>query len=236
MPNFANLDNVQHKNLRVITSHGAAYGDAIMSALTFPDEFQHLLSTYPIVFTPTADGSSYNALALFGFEHGENLFLGPDGWDGDVIPLSVRRQPFLIGKNGDQLSVSVDLDSPRVSSTEGEPVFLSYGGASEYMEQITSMLRTLHEGAAFAEGFFAALKELDLIESLVINVELDDGSEHSLNGFYTIHEEKLGQLPGSDLERLSRAGYLQPAYMAIGSLSQFRSLIARRNRQHAAGR
>jgi hypothetical protein len=234
MPRFAILDNVQHKNLRVIAAHGADYGDAIMSALTFPDEFRHLLSTYPIVFAPSADGGSYDALALFGFEPGENLFLRPDGWEGDVIPLSIKRQPFLIAENGDELSVSVDLEHPRVSMTEGEPVFLTYGGMSEYMEQVTSVLRTLHDGVAFARGFFAALKELDLIEPLAVDVALDDGGRR-LDGLYTVHDEKLAALTGDQFTALARAGYLEPAYMAIASLSQFRGLIARRNRKHAAG-
>jgi hypothetical protein len=237
MPRIAILDNVQHKHLRVIAAHGAAYGDAVMSALTFPDEFRHLQSTYPIVFAPNSDGSSYDALALFGFEPGENLFLRPDGWDGDVIPLSIKRQPFLIAQNGAELSVSVDLDHPRVSTVEGEgePVFLSYGGTTEYMEQVTSTLRTLHDGVASARGFFTALKELDLIEPLAVGVTLNDGSELRLNGLYTIHEERLAALPGDAYAALARAGYLEAAYMAIASLSQFRGLIARRNRKGAAG-
>lgn len=229
MPNIVHLNSNDHKQLRIITDRGADYGDAMMSALTFPDEFRNLQATYPIVFAPNQDGTSFDALALFGFERGENLFLGPDGWDAAVIPLSVERIPFLIGQRDGELSVHVDLDSSRCSLDRGQALFLSYGGTSEYMERITSVLRTLHDGLASARGFMAALQELQLIESFVMDVELDDGSEQRLAGFYTINEDRLRELPGEALAGLSQAGYLQPIYMAIASLSQFRGLIDRRN-------
>ena len=82
MANHALLNNADHQHLRVRTTRGAGYGDAVMSALTFPAEFRELQSHYPIVFAKNADGS-FDAIALFGFEHGENLFLGQggQGWD-----------------------------------------------------------------------------------------------------------------------------------------------------------
>lgn len=234
MPNFAALNPQDHQMLRIVTERGAEYGDAMMSAVSFPDEFRLLQSHYPIVFTPSQDGKSFDALALFGFERGENLFLGKDGWDAPLLPLAVERIPFLIGQRDGVLDVHVDLDSPRVSRSElGQALFLPQGGNSAYMERILSVLRTLHDGLEAARGFFAALSELNLVESFVLDVELNDGSEHRLEGFYTINEDRLRELPGEVLARLAQAGYLQPIYMAIASLSQFRGLIERRNRKQA---
>lgn len=232
MPNIALLNNVEHKQLRVITDRGAAYGDAIKSAQTFPAEFRILQSTYPIVFTPNAEGG-FDAVALFGFERGENLFLGPDGWDAPVIPLSIERLPFLIGNTPDGPQVLVDLDSPRVSTTQGQAVYQSYGGTTEYMDRISAVLRTVHDGIEAARGFSNALRELDLIESFEMDVELDDGSEHRMTGFYTINEDRLQSLSGDQLAGLRSAGFLEPVYMAIASMAQMRNLIERRNRKQA---
>ena len=239
MPNHAILNNVDHKHLRVITARGAAYGDAVMSALTFPAEFRELQACYPIVFAKNADGTAFDALALFGFQSGENLFLderdGTARWDAPAIPLSVERQPFLIGRGGEELSIHVDLDHPRVSNSDGagESLFLTYGGTTEYLERIASVLRTLHDGLDDARNFSAALIELELLESFVVDIELDDGSQNRLGGFYTINEERLRALSGERLERLSRTGYLQAIWMAVASLSQFRTLIDRKNRSMA---
>ena len=237
MANHAPLNNVDHKNLRVVTTRGAAYGDAVMSALTFPAEFRDLQACYPIVFAQDGNGS-YDAIALLGFEPGENLFLGPNGWDAPAIPLTVERQPFMIGRGGDELAVHIDLDSPRVrdGGIEGEALFLTYGGTSEYLERISSVLRTIHDGLAASRAFVAALVELELIESFVLDVELDDGSQNRLAGFYTINEDRLAQLSADQLAGLHAKGYLQAIYMAVASLAQFRALIQRKNRANAGQR
>jgi hypothetical protein len=223
------LNNVAHKDMRIITQRGARFGDQVMSALTFPGEFRDLQAHYPIVFRKTPDGS-FESLALFGFQEGENLFLGPQGWDATYVPLAIERQPFLIGTNGEELLVHVDLDSPRVSSSEGEPVFLPHGGTTEYLENINSTLLALHNGMQQQREFIGALLHCELLESFVYDIELNDGSQNLLSGFYTIHEERLSALGGPALEGLHRAGYLGPIYMQIASMSNFRALIERKNR------
>lgn len=236
MSNPVLLNNVDHRNLRVITRRGAAYGDDVMYALTFPAEFRNLQAHYPIVFRKGPDGVGFEAIALFGFQEGENLFLGRDGWEAADLPLAIERQPFLIGVGGDELMVHVDLDSPRVSATEGEPVFLELGGTTEFLERMNSILLTIHQGLQTMPGFVGALLEHDLLESFVFDIELGDGSQNRLAGFYTINEDRLGALDGKALGRLHQAGYLQPIYMVIASLSNFRALIERKNRLHAGHR
>jgi hypothetical protein len=233
MSNNVLLNNIDHKDLRVITKRGAAYGDAMMCALTFPSEFRDLQAHYPIVFRKTADGAGFEAVALFGFQEGENLFLGPQGWDAGYLPLALERQPFMIGIGGEELMVHVDLDSPRVASAAGEPVFLPHGGSTEFLERMNSALLTIHQGLQAAPAFISALLSFELLESFVLDIELDDGSQNRLAGFYTINEDRLGALGGDALERLHCAGHLQAVYMAIASLSNFRDLVERKNCLHA---
>jgi hypothetical protein len=155
---------------------------------------------------------------------------------GSYLPLAIERQPFLIGIGGEELMVHVDLDSPRISSTEGEAVFLPHGGTTEFLEQMNSALLTIHQGLQATPAFISALLALELLESFVFDIELEDGSQNRLAGFYTINEDRLGALGGDALERLHRAGHLQAVYMAIASLSHFRDLIERKNRLHAGSR
>lgn len=239
MPNPVLLNNIDHAAMRVIPTRGAAYGDNVMSALTWPDEFRTLQAHYPIVFQQDGKGG-YDALALFGFQQGENLFLDGAGheerWDAAEIPLSVQRQPFMIGTDGDELMVHVDLDSPRLSREHGEPLFLPQGGNSDYTEHMASVLRAVHLGLQGARSFTGALLEHELLESFFLDVTLDDGSVNRLAGFHTIHEERLAALDGAALTRLHQAGHLQAIYMVLASLSQFRALIDRKNKRDAAGR
>lgn len=235
MANSVLLNNVDHKDLRVITTRGADYGDNVMFALTFPAEFRSIQAHYPIVFRKAPEGQ-FQPLALFGFKERQNLFLGPSGWDATYLPLMVERQPFLIGIADKEFMIHVDLESPRISRTAGEALFREHGGSTEFLERMNSVLLAIHQGLESTPPFIAALLEHDLLESFVLDVELDDGSQNRLAGFYVINEERLASLGGDVLDRLSKAGYLQPAYMAIASLSHFRDLIKRQNRLHAGDR
>ena len=235
MANTVLLNNIDHKDLRVDTGRGAALGDDVMCALTFPAEFRNMQAHYPIVFRKTADGA-FQPFALFGFKEGQNLFLEDGRWDATYLPLAIERQPFLIGTAGDELVIHVDLDSPRISmgNGAGETVFLKHGGTTVFLDRVNSVLLTLHQGLQSTSAFVDALLQQDLLESFVLDVQLDDGSQHRLTGFYTINEDRLNRLDGHALERLNRAGHLEPIYMAIASLSNLRVLIERMNRIHAA--
>jgi hypothetical protein len=230
MANTVLLNNVDHKDLRIITARGADYGDDVMLALTFPAEFRNIQAHYPIVFRKTAE-AQFQPVALFGFQERQNLFLGARGWDATYVPLTIERQPFFIGIGADrQPMIHIDLDSARISRTDGEPLFKAHGGLTEFLERMNSILHAIHRGVEGTGAFIAALLEHNLLESFVLDVQLDDGSQNRLAGFYVINEERLVGLTGDVLERLSKAGYLQAAYMAVASLSNFRALIERRNR------
>jgi hypothetical protein len=242
MANFQLLNNVDHKDLKVIIERSAEMGDNVWYAVTFPAEFRNLQRHYPIFFIKNPDDGEFQGAAMFGVEDGENLFLDQNGWDASYIPLNIMRQPFLIGfqeKNVDGQTVrepvvTVDMDSPRVNTEQGERVFLEHGGNSEYLEQVNSILQVLYAGMRGSKPFFDALVELDLLESFVLDAQLYDGSEHRLSGFYTINEETLKQLNGEQLEMLNKRGYLEAIYMAIASMTNLPLLLERKNQLHKA--
>lgn len=221
------LNNIQHKDLRIITRRGAQWGDDIMSAPVTVDEFRKLQAHYPIVFQPDGKGGFVPA-ALFGLQEGENLFLNEQGWEADYLPLSVQRLPFSIGIADDELRMMVDMDSKRIShGAEGEAVFLPHGGTTDFTENANAVLRTLHEGLQTTTDFVQTLRQHELLESFVLDVERPDGSRGQLVGFYIIHEERLAALDTATVGLLHQADYLQPIYMAIASLSNFTALIKR---------
>lgn len=233
------LNNVEHKDLRVITRRSAQFNDDVMCALTFPAEFRSVQAHYPIFFRKATDSGQFQPFAMFGLQDKENLFLDDQGWDATYIPLAVERQPFLIGFQPGaagaaaerQMVVHVDLESPRISRTEGERVFLEYGGVSEYLQRVNAVLGAIHAGIEGTPAFIAALLEYELLESFALDVRLADGTDHRVAGFYTINEERLAALDGAQLEALNRSGHLLPIFLVIASLSNIRALIDRKNRR-----
>jgi SapC protein len=229
------LNNVEHRDLRIITRRGTDLGDDLMYALTFPAEFRDIQAYYPIVFAKAPDGK-FIPLALLGFRDKQNLFLNEGAWDAPYLPLMVERVPFLIGNGPNGKVVHIDLDSPRVSRTEGERLFLEHGGNSEFLDRVTRVMGTIDEGIAATPGFVAALEEHNLIESFVLDVQFRDGAQHRFTGFYAIQEERLAKLGADVLAALHQRGYLQAIYMVIASVSNFRALIERVNKLNAGDR
>ena len=182
-------------------------------------------------------------MALFGFQQQENLFLQSSEWDATYIPLSVQRMPFFIGRQDittdgvteQQRVITLDTDSPRVSKTQGVELFLEYGGNSQYLEDIAAMLETLHHGLQDNEAFVNTLISLNLLESMTLDVTLDNGANHQLIGFYTINEDVLNNLSPDNIVQLHNAGYLQAAYLILASQVHFNDLVALKNKRVARG-
>lgn len=236
MPNYELLNNVDHKNIRVLTKRSPALGDNVHFVMTFPLEFRRVQSCYPIFFQKDANTGKFFPLALLGFEAGENLFLEEGKWDADYIPLMIRRHPFVIGyqqddsaPEGKSMVVSIDMESPRVSQTDGEPLFLEHGGNSDFLASMTALLEDIHIGHQINAEFVEALVEFDLIETVSMEIELNDGSKRQLLGLYTINEERLEQLDGEALAKLHNRKFLFHIYMVLASLSSFRTLIDKKN-------
>jgi hypothetical protein len=233
------LNSVEHKHIKVNTARSEALGDNLWFCPTFPAEFRPAQTYYPIFFHKDSQTGKFYPITLFGFKDNENLFLNEDGWDAGYIPLAVQRQPFLIGQQRfvedgvEQIQrvIHIDLDNPRVNETTGEALFLEFGGNTDYLDQVADMLETLHHGMSDAELFVDTLLTLDLIESVNIDVQLNDGSKHQMIGFYTISEETLNQLTGEQLASLHQNGYLQAIYMMIASQTRIRDLLNRKNKR-----
>ncbi|MES2442433.1 MAG: SapC family protein [Pseudomonadota bacterium] len=222
-----------HRDLRVRTERGAALGDGVMSCLVVPDEFRQVQNDYPILFQLNQERDSFTAVALFGFEAGENLFLGDNGWDARALPLAMAIQPFLIGGSpnaaGDK-QVHVDMSHPRIGGDGGVRLFDADGRPSPYLEAMIDRLGALDAGYQGSGAFLTALRRNGLLEPLTLEVTLDDGSTNRLVGFHVIDEERLQALDSATLGELHADGHLMPIFMALASLSNIGKLVARKNR------
>ena len=233
MSNFEVLDPKQHQSLRVNTQPGAAFGDNVMSAMVFPFEFRTLQAEYPVLFRKDGQTGQFYALALFGLEPKENLYLQGAQWLARYLPLSARRAPFLITERKSldehraaELLVSIDLDHPRTHHPDGELVFNEDGSNSPLLDSTIERLGDIHAGHEQTRQYFDALNAFNLITPMRLEVPLKDTLE--LTGFYGIDEDQLAALSDADLKQLQTAGFLDHTYMVLASLSQLSGLIQKK--------
>jgi len=228
---------VDHGSLRIRPEAAAELGDGVMAALAVPAEFRRLATEYPILFRFDSESRSFSALALFGFEPGENLYLEDGRWEASCKPLAMAVQPFLIGRSREgqrSAQVHVDMDHPRIATgQEGIPVFDAGGKPTPYIDGIADMLGALDEGYRASADFMAALDRHDLLEPFSMDVTLDNGASHRMVGYHLVHEERVRNLEPGVLAELHAAGHLEPIYMALASIGNLAKLVRRKSRRQA---
>ncbi|MBD7952964.1 SapC family protein [Stenotrophomonas sp. Sa5BUN4] len=239
MSRYEMLNNIAHHDLRVATGFGPEFGDAVGMLPAYPSEFAELQREYPIFLRRDVDSGAWQAVALLGFEQHENLFLQDGHWNASYLPGAAAKGPFLIGFQDRHIDgalsqeavLHVDLDHPRVTAMQGEPVFLPQGGNSPYLDHIASVLRGIHDGHAFGADMFAALDAQGLIQPVTLDVQVDPEHRFTVNGLHAIDRDRLALLDGAALAGLNRAGYLEGAYLMLASLHNMRRLIAEKQRR-----
>jgi len=228
------LDNVEHHDLRVITGHSAAFGDAVNQVRVYPNEFVEVQREYPIFFRRNEEGAFY-AIALLGFDRDENLFLDGAGWNARYVPAGQGRGPFLLGfpEGADSGSpmMLVDPAHPRLSRSKGEALFLPHGGNTPVLERYLQVLRTLHSGLGLNDDVFAAWLDAGILAPVKVDVRIDDAVGYNIPDLFTISSEALAGLDGPALVRLNESGYLAMAFHVLASLGNMQHLITLKTRK-----
>jgi len=228
------LNNIDHQNLRVITDMHPCFGGVQSYATLVLSELEDAQVSFPLFFRQTTgDAHRYEIVAVLGLDQQENVFLDENGWHAHYLPLSIKRQPFLIGfqqqPTGQEPVVCIDLDSPRISQDKGEPLFLPHGGQSGFLQDAASILMALHDGHQDVSAFIDTLVTLGLIAPIDVNIQLNNGEKVSLQQLATIDEERLRQLSADELMSLHSKGLLKSIYMMVASLGNMAKVIERKN-------
>lgn len=222
MPRYEPLNPQAHGHLRLRPRTG-----------TDPHFVQIVASEFPaaavssaILLTKDSEKGTFYAGALFGFKP-EEPALKSASERGGFVPLGLEREGFFT--SGD--NIVIDLDSPRFSENDGEPLFDESRQPSPRLRHMQRLLGELHKGRDATDAFIRALVELRTVEPIDISLRFDDGEKISLQGLYTVSLDALHALDDAQALRLFRAGYMQLAYMMAGSLNQIGVLAQLRNQR-----
>jgi hypothetical protein len=239
MARYELLNNVAHKDLRIAARFGRAFGDDVGMVPAYPTEYAELQREYPIFFQKDSETGEYRSVALLGFARDENLYLQGERWNAGYLPGHVARGPFLIGFQEQDVDgerrreavIHVDLDHPRVSFDEGEPVFLPQGGNSPYLDQVATVLRDIRDGVEGGKAMYETFDAMGLIQPITLDIKFDDTHGANVTGLLGIDRERLAALDAESLHVLHRSGYLEGAYLVLASMHNLRRLMAEKQRR-----
>lgn len=245
MTNLVAIDNTIHKDVRIESNKAELHGADLHMIPVVLSEFVNLAVQYPIVLTKNGDTGQFICVAMLGFKANENLFWKNDQWQGLYLPLQIQRQPFFVGNVDVESSeqgaksqqvVCVDFDSPTIvenchDKTQGEALFTDDGVETEYFQQAKVRIAQLLQGEVANQHFIDKLKELDILQSLSVEINFVNQEKTRLNGLYTIDKEKLAALSEPNVFALHQTGFLEAIYTMIASLGQIYALIDKKNKQ-----
>lgn len=238
MSSHVPVTSAEHRDLRVAGDPSEQLGDNVMSCFTVPIEFRRVQNAFPILFQRGAETGRFFALALMGFEEGENLFFEEGRWTARYRPMALAIQPFLVGRSADPegpAQIHIDMGHGRVGDPEGHRLFDDDGGPSPYLERIAELLNQMNVGVRESASFYDALERYDLLEPFALDVTLEDGTDSRLVGYHLINEDRLRELEPGAVAELHRDGHIMPIFMALASLANMTELVARRDRRYRHG-
>ena len=228
------LDSAQHRNLKLrvpVTDWQVA--NKLNAMFVAAAEFGDVCREFPIVFVKAgkeADGSDAIApIAVFGLSQNQNLYLAGERWRAQYMPAVLRAYPFCIARIDDQrFAICVDTAYAGVSNdraAEGQPLFNDDGSQAPLLKEMQAHLETLEAEIQRTRLVGKRLLELDVLRDMRFDATLPDGSQHTVDGFLTVDDQKMTNLPESVIGELHRSGVLGLVHMHWVSLGNMRRLV-----------
>ncbi len=236
------LDGAQHLNLKVklpVTDWRVA--SRLNALFVAAAEFGDACKEFPIVFIHAGVNEQNKPevapVAVFGLAQEENLFLDGPNWRGRYMPAVLQLYPFAIGRIDPQnFAICVDRAWPGVSEGEGEPLFDADGKPAALTKQVIEQCERTETEVQRTRAVGQRLLELELLREMRFDVTMPDNSTVSVDGFFTVDEQKLKALPDATLVELSRTGLMGLIHAHLISMGNMRRLAEWRLERVAAAK
>jgi hypothetical protein len=194
------------------------------------DEFVPASRFYPIIFSA---GDQPVPLALMGLNEGINVFVDADGTLArqTYVPAYARRYPFLLAKlqqNSDELSLCFDPTAPGLGEglDNGQALF-DGDQPSETTKSILGFCEQFEQAGARTTAFMEEVIKLDVLMDGEVAIQTEASPEPFIyRGFKMVDEEKLRDLRGDTLRKISQNGVLPLLYAHMFSLQLMRDIFA----------
>ena len=195
------------------------------------DEFAMVQRHMPIVFS---SGDDAIPLGLMGLNEGVNVFMGDDGKlteSNFYVPAYVRRYPYMLARlrpDTDELSLCFDPTSTTIGKYDDGEALFADGQPTEFTKGILAFAESFEQAGARTQNFMNELREMDLLMEGEVSIQMEGSDQPFIyRGFQMINEEKLADLRGDQLRKMSKSGMLPLLYAHLFSLSLMRDIFAR---------
>ena len=93
------LHNEKHANTKIQNGINIEFMKSQHLVPVVAHEFARIANEFPMAFVKNNESGQFQAVALFGLEPGENLFIQDDKWTAAFAPMSMTRYPLGLVKH-----------------------------------------------------------------------------------------------------------------------------------------
>jgi len=194
-------------------------------------ELSRAVGSFPCVFLKNEEMGRFQLVGLMGLAVGENLYVEDGEWKTNHYPLLPSSYPFKLipdANDDKQLVFGIDQDSKFFDSKDGDPLYNEDGSESEMHIRRRDLTAQLFEQTRMTAQLTEKVAELELLEARSLSYEVN-GKKASIDGFFTISEEKLNALPDDVILELFKNGSLSVIYASMMSMQQVGDLVKRKH-------
>lgn len=225
------LDSVTHRNLKLqvpVTDWRVA--DKLNAMFVAAAEFGDVCREFPIVFVKAGkeeDGTDAIApIAVFGLVQHQNLYVTGERWRAQYMPAVLRAYPFCIARiDNDRFAICLDMAWTGVHGTDGQPLFTETGEQAQVLKEMTPYLEQLEAEIQRTRLVGKKLLELGVLQEMRFDATLPDGRQHTVDGFLTVDDKKMTDLPDAVVGELHRSGVLGLVHLHWASMGNMRRLV-----------
>lgn len=228
------LDTIAHKALKLAKPmEDWSVAKKLNAMFVAAVEFGDIAAEYPIVFvnagTDPQGKRQVAPVAVFGLANEENLYLNGGAWRARYLPALLRAYPYGLAR-ADQERVVIVIDEAwnGWSQTEGQPLFESDGKSTAYLNTVREQLEKVEIEVQRTRFVGQALIDADLLMDMRFDATLAGGETITVDGFMTVDDKKLGELPDAKVLEFHRNGLLALIHAHQMSLRHMRELVERR--------
>jgi len=219
MTKIAALERTRHAALRL---NPAPDVGRLRYAMIGLSELGTASADFPLCLAKDAHTGRFNLIALFSLEEPRNLFWHAHRWQATYLPQAAMVAPFLLDANT-ELGLAIDETSPRLGP-EGVPLFEADGRPTGIVNEARVRLQRVTSDVADAQQMVDRFAELGLIRPLAVTLTRKNGTEHQIEGLYSLGSNALAALSDDVIVNLYRQGYIAAASIMRASLSQIERL------------
>ncbi|QKS02038.1 SapC family protein [Sphingomonas sp. CL5.1] len=228
------LSSELHANYRLRPANAAPFLRNQHAIPVTVEEFPLVQRFMPIVFSA---GDDAVPIALMALNEGLNVFVDADGKlteENFYVPAYVRRYPFMLARlrpDAQELSLCFDPTADTLGAFDEGDALFDGAEPTELTRNILSFNESFEQAGARTAAFIQELRELELLMEGEVSIQ-HEGYEQPFvyRGFQMVNEEKLMDLRGDQLRKMSKSGMLPLIYAHLFSLALMRDIFARQVR------